>query len=292
MKKYIFCGLIFACLGLATMTAHAGAWLQERGGYYVKFSFNSFSTSEQFSFAGDRQPLNSQFSNIIDSEFSDRNLTVYAELGLMDWFTAVVTTSFKKYSTSGFNTTDQLKFDNDANGIGDLYLGGRVRLLAQPLVLSLQPIVKLPTGSDDSAIPRGTGSTDVELRLQVGTVFPLPLHNYFTGDIGYTRRGGQAFHDEVPYFAEFGIFPVSTLILKAAIDGRKSTETISTQAAIIGDSSQNMLIADQDFTQLWGGVLFNVKPSVQLSLEFSTFIAGNNTLAGETIALGVAFISP
>ncbi|NIR47935.1 hypothetical protein GWN15_05960, partial [candidate division KSB1 bacterium] len=46
------------------------------------------------------------------------------------------------------------------------------------------------------------------------------------------------------------------------------------------------------FTRLWGGVLYDVQPSVQLSLEVSTVIAGNNTLAGETFYLGVAFISP
>ncbi|NIR47934.1 MAG: hypothetical protein GWN55_03290, partial [Phycisphaerae bacterium] len=230
MKKHTFFSLIITGLALATMTAHAGAWLQKQGDYYAKISFNSLSTNEQYSFDGHRQALNTQFSNIMGSEFSAQNLTVYAEVGLTDWFTGVATTSFKRYSTSGFNTTDQLNFENDANGIGDLYLGGRVRLLAKPVVLSLQPMAKLPTGSDDSVIPIGTGSADGELRLQIGTVFPLPLHNYFTADIGYTKRGGQAFNDEVPYFAEFGIFPVNSLILKAAIDGRKSTETISTQA--------------------------------------------------------------
>lgn len=289
MRNIIFGSLILACVLMTIKTGYAGAWTQKKGAYYVKFSLNYFSTKEQFSLAGVKQPLNSQFSNLADSEFKDRNFSIYAEYGVTDWFTAIATAPFKSYSSTGFNLTDQLDFNNNVTGAGDLFVGGRLRLIADPFKVSLQSMVKLPTGSNESQIPFGTGNADYEIRLQFGANLPLPIQNYFTADAGYTVRGGQLFNNEVPYYAEFGVFPFHKLILKTTLDGRKSVETISSQAGVIGQSNESMLIADQDLTRLGGGIIYSAAPTIQLSLEYSTIISGKNTLAGRTVTLGIAF---
>ncbi|MCG8606275.1 hypothetical protein MJD09_14980 [bacterium] len=292
MKVTMVCTLVVACLASVTETAHAGAWLQKPGKYYVKLSLNHFSTTEQFSLAGQRQPLNAQLENLRDSKFTDTNLSVYGEVGVLDWFTAVFSTSYKRYASSGFNLSDQSRFHNTVSGPSDLFVGGRIRLVAMPFALALQPMIKLPTGDMDRSIPLGTGETDLELRVQLGTKLPLPLNNYFTADVGYSGRGGTGFHDEVPYFVEFGVSPAKRLLLKAAVDGRKSTQTLSSQAEVVGAPNQNMLIVDQDFTRLWGGLIYSATPTVDLSLEFSSVLSGTNTLAGRTFYLGLAFKTP
>ena len=291
MRKIIIGGLILTGVLMIIKTGYAGAWTQKKGAYYFKISFNNFSTNEQFSLVGVKQPLNLQFTNLADSEFKDRNFSIYAEYGVTDWFTAIATTTFKAYSSTGFNLTDQLDFDNNVTGAGDLFVGGRLRLIAKPFKISLQPMIKLPTGSNDSQIPFGTGNADYETRLQFGASLPLPIQNYFTADAGYTVRGGQSFNNEVPYFAEFGVFPFRKLILKATLDGRKSVDTISSQAGVIGQSNESMLISDQDLTRLGGGIIYSTSPAVQLSLEYSSIISGKNTLAGQTVSLGIAFTS-
>ena len=217
---------------------------------------------------------------------------MYGEVGISDWFTAVFSTSYKNYSSSGFNLSDQLNFDNSVSGLSDIFIGGRIRLTAQPFALALQPMIKLPSGDKDATIPLGTGSADTELRMQFGTKLPLPLANYFTADIGYTGRGGSGFNDEVPYFIELGVYPMRRLIVKGAVDGRKSTQSLANQAGINSGPSQNMLIVDQDFTRVWGGLIYSASPSVDLSFEYSRVVGGKNTLAGDAFYLGLAIKSP
>ena len=102
----------------------------------------------------------------------------------------------------------------------------------------------------------------------------------------------MGFHDEVPYFVEFGMSPLNRIILKTAVDGRKSTQTLSSQAGIVGGPNQNMLIVDQDFTRLWGGLIYSASPTVDLSFELSSVLSGTNTLAGQTFYFGLAFRRP
>lgn len=135
--------------------------------------------------------------------------------------------TIKNYNSTGFNALIQQDFDSAASGLGDLYVGGRLRLLSYPFALALQPMIKLPTGSRSSAIPLGTGKADAEVRLQFGAGLPLGVQNYFTADAGYASRGGAEFNDEIPYLAEFGVFPIRDLIIKAQIDGRKSAKSLT-----------------------------------------------------------------
>ncbi len=57
-------------------------------------------------------------------------------------------------------------------------------------------------------------------------------------------------------------------------------------------SVQNVLIVNQDFTRLWGGLIYSLSPTVQVSLEASTALAGKNTVAGKAIYFGLAFKTP
>jgi len=287
MKRLTFLLILFVLVPCIT---HAGGWTQKKGGYYAKFSLNNFSTREQFNLRGNREALNNQFS-LRDAKFTDTNFGFYGELGVLEGLTLIANTSFKNYNSTGFNALTQQNFDNSTSGLGDLSIGGRLRLLGYPFALSLQPMIKLPTGSKSKAIPLGSGNADGELRLQFGAGLPLGFQNYFTADIGYASRGGVEFNDEIPYFAELGVFPVRDLIVKAQIDGRKSTEAISDKMRP-SQSSQNVFIVNQDFTRLWGGLIYSVTPTMQLSLDASMAIAGKNTVAGRAIYLGLAFKTP
>lgn len=283
------CNLILFIMLVPTLS-HAGGWTQKKGASYVKLSLNSFSTREQFNLRGKREPLNTQF-NLREAKFTDNNLSVYAEYGLTGGLTLVGNTSIKSSNASGFNSIDQQRYDNTISGLGDVYAGARLRLLVLPFALALQPMVKLPAGASGMIIPLGTGKADAELRLQMGAVLPVKIQNYFTADLGYTRRGGAEYNDEIPYLAEFGVFPVRDLIVKAQIDGRKSTESISDNMRLL-QSNQNVLLVNQDFTRLWGGLIYRISPTTEISAEVSTAIAGRNAVAGRAIYLGIAFKTP
>ncbi len=285
MKIILFFFLLIPSLCLA------GGWTQKRGGYYAKLSFSSFLTEEQFGIAGARQPLNSQFSNLRNAQFSDNSFYFYGEYGLVDWGTFILNTSYKNFSSTGFNSDLRQNYEHRARGPGDVYLGARWRLLALPFAVAVQPMMKIPVADESTVIPLGTGAKDYEVRLQIGAKAPLPVQNYFTADVGYTWRGGEAFHDEIPYFAEFGVWAGAEVIVKVSLDGRKSARAL--EAANPADSgNMNVLIQDQNFTRLWGGVIYHVSRKVQLSLEASHVLSGKNTVAGRTIYVGMALASP
>jgi hypothetical protein len=110
----------------------AGGWTQKKGASYVKLSLNNFSTREQFNLSGKREPLNTQFS-LREAKFTDNNLSFYGEYGVTDELTLVGNTSIKSCNASGFNSIDQQRYDNTISGLGDVYAGARIRLLALPL---------------------------------------------------------------------------------------------------------------------------------------------------------------
>lgn len=105
-----------------------------------------------------------------------------ARVGLFEWLEARV-------STDGFLSQSDLS--SSVNGAGNVQLGAKLRLFADPggiPVLSILPTLNLPVASARKGL--GSGDTDVTLVLLTGTDFWRTSHvdvNYGIGAIGAGR---------------------------------------------------------------------------------------------------------
>ena len=100
---------------------------------------------------------------------------------------------------------------------------------------------------------------------------------------GWTQKKGD-------YYTKLSLTSLLTE-QQYGLDGRKSTQDLRLAAA--SDSSNaDLLIQDQNFTRLWGGLIYGLSARVQLSVEACTLVAGKNTIAGQTIYIGLALLSP
>jgi hypothetical protein len=162
---------LFFALALSS-TAHAGAWTLPAGDGLFIAQASYFSSDRYFDADGNRQR---------QPTFRKYELQPYAEYGVKDWLTVGGSAYAQRVSQS----------DNDNYGLADTELFARVRLW-QPenAVLSIQPLVKLPSRFGESGLPRGgSRSTDMELNLLYGTAGTYWGMPYYTDmRVGYRTR--------------------------------------------------------------------------------------------------------
>ena len=104
---------------------------------------------------------------------------------------------------------------------------------------------------------------------------------YTTGELGYRKRGGR-FSDEILFSAEAG-YTIDKLMLKANLSGVRTLGDC-------GDASQGGgLIGDQNTLKLSPGLIYSVRPRLQLSLDTISVAHGCNTATGTTFVVGVAY---
>ena len=72
---------------------HSGAWVQSKGGYYLKFSSSYSATSKEFNYRGAHLDLFEEHTGFADGSFLDFNLTAYVEYGLSERSTVVSSTT-------------------------------------------------------------------------------------------------------------------------------------------------------------------------------------------------------
>ena len=271
--------LLLALTLLFPGESDGGAWTQSDGGYYLKLSALSFTTTEELNADGDRTP------RLGDGELTDRGLSAYLEYGLTDRLTLVASLPYKRVEDERFIGGRQtgVAAVKRSTGFGDLEARLRWSLRTSPVVLSVALGGKMPLGYDVTTatrVPLGTGKADGDVRLLAGRSFyPLPL--YPTGEIGFRRRGGR-FSDEILLAAETG-YTAGRLLLKANLSGVRTRGDC-------GDASQGGgLIGDQNLYKLSPGLIYRMGPATELSFEAISVASGCNTAAGTTVVVGVAY---
>lgn len=266
--------LTVLCAVLSPQTVFAGAWTVKEGGMYNKVSINSFSTTENFNNDGDTESMAN------NGEFTDMNLVYYGEYGVKENITVFGSVPYKNIKFE-----DDL-IDTETNGIGDIDLGVRYRLLNKSFVLSAQGLVKVPAAYDkDETLPLGNGQVDVEFRLLLGkSLYPLPM--YFGLEVGYRYRADEP-SDEWKYLVELGGDLSESIYLRTKLDGTKSVENGDDSVDVSGnpvatieyDLAKLELTSGYKFSSAWVG-------------EFTYVINlnGKNTAAGNNLSLAVIYI--
>ncbi len=253
--------------------AFAGAWTQQKNGYYFKIATNYLKSTDNLDSDGNEVPKPGM------GTLKDLNFSAYLEYGVLDHLTLVATIPYKRLSDTRTFTGGIGK--ERVTGFSDLEVRLRRGLMNQALVTSIALGGKFPAGyevDDDTRVPLGTTKVDADIRLLVGRSF-YPVPGYSTGEFGYRIRGGQ-FSDEIFYALEAGL-AVNRFLLKGLVTG---VRTLGTCGAV----GQANLIGDQNILKLSPGVTYLLRDNVELSLEIVHTASGCNTTAGSTMSLGVA----
>ncbi len=292
---------VLLMLLLGSIALQAGAWVQKKSGYFLKIGSGFHRTGQEFNYLGEKINIFEDLEVYENTAYQEFKLKVYGEYGFTSRLTLVADVPLKiatSEQTQISNYFDGGRRDTSFTtvGLGDFAFYARLGILDGPLVLSLQPGIKIPLGystdKDNEGPALGTGDVDVEGALLVGTsLYPAPI--YITGSVGYRHRSGRL-HDE--YFAtiETGLtlakfrFNSEFSILRNEMDPPDIFGgTIVLPLPGGGGAVPDRLFGDQDFSKLNLEAVYKLKDDMGLSGEIIHMLAGKNIITGTTFQLGL-----
>ncbi len=250
-------------IGLAT-PALAGAWLQPEGHGLGIMQAAYFTGNEFFDRQGELQP---------QSRFTKYEIQPYGEYGLTDTIT-IGGTAFLHHVEQG---------GSDNFGLGDPEIFLRTRLWDDGKnIVSLQPLIKLPSFYDKATAPRGgSRSIDGELSLLYGRNLPiLSDTDYIDTRIGYRWRSrglSPQWRADAAFGTNIGehwqVIPAIRAVYASDIDTGAFSE----------DGEQDYRLLKTDIT-----TIYRLDEQRWLQLTLANHLLGENAGAGYGIALGYA----
>lgn len=266
--------LIVATVCAFAPSAQAGAWSQQKGHYYAKFSGIFYSADEVYNDMGKRQSM-----GLEHDEFTGSQGFLYVEYGLVDRLTLI------GQASGGRLTSMNRLIRERTSGIGDVDLGVKYQLTNGPVVLASLAKIKVPTGyHDDYAPPLGTGDVDLEFRLLAAkSLYPLPV--YVGVESGYRIRGGP-YSNQIPYFVEVGGTLRKDVFLKGFIEGVNTRVASVEDLGVVGGSVQ---ISEGNFTKAGINGAYNLAGPLWVDLLLERAFRGENIGAGASWGLGLSY---
>ena len=266
-------------LGLAS-AAFAGAWTQNRGGYYFKIGASYLNSTIDIDANG------KQIQKANMGELRDLNYSTYLEYGLLDRLTLVSSVPYKRLQDTrtlrDLNSVITGTALERRWGFGDMEMRLRWLLTDKPIVASIAAGGKIPLWYEEdpnTRVPLSSKKVDADVRILLGqSLYPLPI--YVTGEVGYRIRGGD-FSNEGFYALEAGI-TVGRFLFKGYLSGIRTFGTCNPVEEV-------GLIADQSVLKLSPGLIYRLTNWLELSVEMLHIAAGCNTTAGNTFLFGIAF---
>ncbi|MFH1553154.1 MAG: hypothetical protein ABID83_05935 [Candidatus Omnitrophota bacterium] len=213
MKKIISL-LVISCFILPQL-AFAGAWTLPKNGVWADYSIKVQGARKQFNSKRESVWL------LRGAQTWGWSMTPNVEYGITDWFTVLAKMEYKEAKYKEYERPPGWgPYSVKNHGLTDVQVGGKVRFLKDPFVLSGQIKGLIYTGYDDAAGQPGLSDRNnaLELRGMVGKVFNVPLPFYVGAETGYRFNSKQLCND-VPFFVEGGFWPVRWLLIKNEIDG-------------------------------------------------------------------------
>jgi hypothetical protein len=280
MRILLLLVIVFVGSGPPRLAA-AGAWLQPRGGSYLKASGLYSATEERIDCRGEVEP-----AEPFGGTYSERKIFLYGEFGLFDRMTLVGSFGFGEQKI-----VDASVPDYGTRSSGDLKIGTRWGLLRSPATpVSVETVLSVPTypttdvtlpvGQREQFLPAGTGEFEFEVRLQAGASFwPRPF--YANVDGGIRARGGQ-FGNQWLLAGEVGA-GLDRFFMKVEVRGIWPTgDTCSTGAAgAVSINERSLRIGPE--------AAFRVAGDWWLGATWTTLLSGRNTLDNDQLMLSVAW---
>jgi len=293
---------LLGILGLSLLftwaeNAASQAWVKPRGEYFFKLYGAYLFTTREFNSEGELRDILDENASRTGASFRDISFVGYLEYGLTDNLTLVGELPFRIFTSeetvaAGSELKRQVSRTN--GGLSDLTVLLRSPVLRRTVAWSVQGGAKFPLGyekvPDNGGPALGTGEIDAEIGTHVGlSLYPRPV--YLSGGAGYRFRGG-AYHDELFFDAETGV-TLGRLFLKLRVEGVENTHTpqdLTWATGIIppgGGEITTIAIGDQDYLKILPTVSWRVGGNTEITAEAFHTVAGKNTLAGTTYALGL-----
>lgn len=256
-------------------------FLREPAAGYVKLSFDHLDSSELYSTSGDLLPTS--------GTFSQSNLSLYGEVGVLEFLTVGVSGAALRLNR--FDTSET------ATGLGDLSLfaklGGEWKSFHGALIVA----VDFPTGRSEAFVetdfegirtnlPTGDGETNVWIRAALSRSLPTPswLPTYVSIHGGVNLR--SRFAHQVGFGGEFGVSPGGWFWLQARIDAQL------TPADVEDLDPEGIFLFGEGTEYVAVGVGLSVPiPGTPISItgDFrNTFANLKNIYAGSTFGGGLA----
>lgn len=164
-RALLFLLCCWLCLQAGPAQASESAWVIPRGGTYAEwrmgYGFDPNQSLQQLAFMP------------------------HLELGILETASLILEAPFYTRLIPRSDGSEGLLINN---GLTDLFLGTRVKLLEEPFALALTGGFKVPTGYDPRWLPViGERQLDLQLGLNAGYMF-YPLEAYVQGGAGYRLR--------------------------------------------------------------------------------------------------------
>ena len=286
--------LMLAVLALgmffSSKKAFAGAWTVPKykvwGELTFKWNWSKF----------DYSPENHLDHKSNDGRSWGWSMEPKVEYGITDWFNVLASVEYKesKYKEYG-RAAGNGPFRRKNNGITAIRLGGKLRFLEKPAVVSGLVKVHIYPGygnndGDDPAFRNqpsiGDGEDTLELRGLIGKEFFVPLGMLFNeGDYSLKCYGGfeagyaiknRDVCNNFPYLIEAGFWPLDWLLIKTEIDGifsHDGTGTVEKEYAIWRIGPVFQVLSGDSVTKQ--GKMFNIE------LQYGNTFWGRNTAADQ-----------
>ena len=142
--------------------------------------------------------------------------------------------------------------------------------------------------NEDAELPTGFGQEDVEFRVLVGkSLYP---YGYFGVEFGYRYRT-EAPSDEYRYLIEYGYDLNEHFYVRTKLDGILSANNADTNANSVAGSFMLAPEVDLGKWELTAGYNFGKpvegKSRWGLEVTYTNEVYGDNTLLGDSIAIGL-----
>jgi len=266
--------LVAAAAGGAafTGTAHAGAWTQDEGAWFLKIGYDWWVTSQRFDSSGKLVPYRDLAPPLFGNEFRSRALRVYAEYGLTPVTTVSGSGGYEWLRSAGDGRVEL------SSGLSDPRLQVRQRFLGGPVVASMLGGVKLPIRSRRAKAPAlGTGAIDYGAGIAVGGAL---RSLYVSSEVSYLVRGGRL-ADQVPFSVEAGWSIRNDLVARAGVRGTRATKVHPESQTVFEPTRSN----SRDLAVTFGVVLRG--DPIDFAFEAEHTIEGRNALAGDRFAFSI-----
>lgn len=287
--------MALAFLAAVPASARCGAWVQKQDSYYFKVSASYLSSTKELNSDGDEVRILSGDSLLTDTSYRDASVALYLEYGITGRLTAVASLPFKVLQSrrTELSTVPGLMREVEAEngGLSDASLGLRYPLATAPVPVAVQGTVKIPLGydrqPDNGGPPLGSSRVDVEGRLLAGlSRYPFP--GYLTGGVGYRVKTGDL-DDELVFSVEAGA-SWKRVSGRVGLDGLYSTtDPPDLSRSDDGRISSTVNIANQDILKVTPGLELSLHDEISVVAEAFHMLAGRNTVAGTTYAIGVVY---
>ncbi len=227
----------------------AGAWTQQDGGGYLKFSTRVVRADSFYDPEGNSTDI---------ATFGDTAFSLYGEYGLFERLTLVGNLPVRRLTLNrqeGELTGVELFPGDSSTALGDGELGVRIALARLgSSVFSTQVTVGIPVGDTDqeNGLVTGDGEADVRAEVLFGHSFSgLPI--YLSASTGYAQRF-EGFSNEFRYGIEGGYRFGDWGLLVLRANGTQSLKNIETAGG--GEIEANLFANNASFLAI--GPEFNL----------------------------------